>query len=261
MTDSLRLEQTGSVARVTLTRPEIHNAFDDGLVALLSDVAVTLTAEKGIRVVVLAGEGKSFCAGADLNWMKRMVDYGHEENVVDSVAMAKMFEAWNRLAAPVVGRIHGAALGGGTGLVSVCDIAIAAEEATFGFTEVRLGILPAVISPFVMGKIGRAAARHLFLTGERFSAARAYELGLVQRVVPGTEIDAAVDATVQSLLAGGPEAQRRIKQLIPEVAGLSPEKARSTTAETIAAARASREGQEGMHAFFDRRRPAWREED
>jgi methylglutaconyl-CoA hydratase len=258
MSEPLLVDIRGHVARVTLNRPDIHNAFDDDLVARLADVAITLAVLDDVRVVVLAGAGKSFSAGADLNWMKRMAEYGKEENRVDSERMAKMFEAWFRLPQPVVGRVQGAALGGGTGLVSVCDIAVSAADTVYGFTEVRLGILPAVISPFVLGRIGPGHARHLFLTGERFDAARARDIGLVDMVVPVDELDDAVDRVTRDLLSGGPDAQRRIKRLVTEVTGLSPEKARSVTTQAIAAARVSEEGQEGMHAFFARRRAAWR---
>jgi methylglutaconyl-CoA hydratase len=255
---ALLRERNGPVATVTLNRPRIHNAFDDALVDLLARTAHDLSREEDVRVVVLAGRGKSFCAGADLNWMKRMVDYSDEENIADSTAMARMFEAWDRLPKPVVGRIHGAALGGALGLVSVCDVAVASTEAVFGFTEIRLGILPAVISPFVIARIGPGAARALFLTGERFSAERALALGLVQGVVSSADLDREVDAVVQALLAGGPGAQARIKDLIPRVAGRSPEEVRTLTAQTIAGARSGAEGQEGIRAFLERRRAAWR---
>lgn len=261
MTDSpLHIEIRGPRARVTLNRPDIHNAFDDGLIDLLTRAAEQLTQAPGVRSVVLAGEGKSFCAGADLNWMKRMADYTEEENVADSLAMARMFSAWNALPHPVVGRIHGAALGGGVGLVSVCDIAVASTEAVFGFSEVRLGILPAVISPFAVAKIGPAAARELFLTAERISAERAQAIGLVQRVVSPDALDAEIETVLKFLEAGGPLAQTRTKKLIAEVTGHPPEKLRQLTAEAIAAARVSPEGQEGIRAFLERRKPTWRTE-
>jgi len=257
---ALKLERRGPVARVVLNRPDLHNAFDDGLVRDLAGAAGDLAADSEVRVVLLAGEGKSFCAGADLNWMKRMVDYGRDENVRDSVALAEMFEAWDALPRPVVGRIHGAAIGGGTGLVAVCDVAVASTEAVFGFSEVRLGILPAVISPFVLARIGPAAARDLFLTGDRFDARRAREIGLVQRVADPGALDAEVERVVTSLLQGGPQAQARIKRLVGEVAGRAPADVRALTAGTIADARAGAEGQEGMRAFLERRAASWRED-
>jgi methylglutaconyl-CoA hydratase len=257
---ALLVERSGPVATVTLNRPALHNAFDDALVERLHAAAADLAGDAGVRVAVLAGNGASFCAGADLNWMQRMVDYTEEENLADSTAMARMFEAWYRLPKPVVGRIHGAALGGGLGLVSVCDVAVASTKAVFGFTEIRLGILPAVISPFALAKIGPGAARALFLTGERFDAERALALGLVQRVAAPGDLDDAVAAVVRDLLAGGPEAQARIKELVGAVAGIAPEDARDLTAGIIAGARAGAEGQEGIRAFLERRRAAWRED-
>ncbi len=256
----LKIDLDGAVARVTLARPEVRNAFDDDLVRSLTEAATALGADDRVRAVVLAGEGKVFCAGADLRWMQRMVDYGEAENRADSEALARMFEAWDDLPRPVVGRIQGAAIGGGTGLVAVCDVAVAAGDAVFAFSEVRLGILPAVISPFVMRKIGPGAARDLFLTGDRFDAVRAREIGLVQRTVPAADLDAEVDAVVASLAAGGPAAQTRIKRLVSEIAGHPPSRSRELTAAAIAAARVSPEGQEGMRAFLERRSPAWKKE-
>jgi methylglutaconyl-CoA hydratase len=258
--EHLAITIDGPRARVELRRPGIHNAFDDVLVSELAEAAGRLADDDAVRVVVLSGAGKSFCAGADLNWMKRMIEYGREENLRDAAAMAAMFSAWDTFPKPVVGSIHGAALGGGTGLVAVCDIAIAADDTVFAFSEVRLGILPAVISPFVTAKIGRSAARELFLTGERFGAERAREIGLVHRTAPAGELDAAVDAVVQDLLRGGPRAQSRIKSLLRTIHGVDPGTARTPTVEAIADARAGAEGQEGMHAFLERRRPAWRED-
>jgi methylglutaconyl-CoA hydratase len=257
---SLRLERDGPVVRVTLNRPQIHNAFDDELVGRLAQTATELSGDDSVRVVELRSEGKSFCAGADLNWMQRMVEYSEEQNLEDSHALAGMYAAWDTLPKPVVGRIHGAAIGGGTGLVAVCDIAVASTDAVFAFSEVRLGILPAVISPFVMRKIGVSVARDLFLTGSRFPAERAREIGLVHYVIPGKQLDEVVGTIVRALLAGGPSAQARIKELIPRVAGLDPAAAAGHTAPAIAAARVGEEGQEGMRAFLEGRKAAWREE-
>jgi methylglutaconyl-CoA hydratase len=260
MADSLRTEITGSVARVTLTRPDVHNAFDDALVGLLHRTAENLAASPEVRVVVLAGEGASFCAGADLGWMQRMVEYGEKENLRDAEAMARMFEAWNDLPKPVVGRIQGGALGGGAGLVAVCDVAVASRNALFGFTEIRLGILPAVISPFVISRIGEGAARALFLTGERFDAERALGIGLVHRVCDADTLDEEVETLVRLLLQGGPQAQARIKTLLPALRGKPPQDARPLTAQAIARARVGAEGQDGIRAFLERRRPAFRGE-
>jgi methylglutaconyl-CoA hydratase len=256
--EHLHLERRGPVARVTLNRPDVHNAFDDALIARLGDVAAELAEDDSVRVAILAGAGDSFCAGADLNWMQRMVAYSEVENLADALAMARMFEAWRDLPKPVVGRIHGAALGGGVGLTAVCDLAVASTEAVFGFTEVRLGILPAVISPFVVAKLGPAAAQALFLTGERFDARRAYELGLVQRLVEPAALDAEVEKVADQLVKGGPRAQARIKRLVAEIAGRSPHQVHGLTAGAIARARVSPEGQEGMQAFLERRDPPWK---
>lgn len=256
---SLKLEITGSRARVVLNRPEVRNAFDEALIAELHQTARDLAANERVRVVELSGEGKVFSAGADLNWMQRMAGYGQEENLRDATETAAMFEAWDTLPKPVVGRIHGAAIGGGTGLVAVCDLAVASSATVFAFSEVRLGLLPAVISPFVRNRIG-AAARGLFLTGERFSALRALDIGLVDRVVAPEELEAEVDAAVEAILAGGPEAQAAVKRLLRETAGFSPEEAGPATARAIAEARARAEGREGMRAFLEKRRASWRED-
>jgi len=259
-TGNLTVTIQGPRADVTLHRPEVRNAFDDILVGALADAARKLAADPAVRVVVLRGAGKAFCAGADVNWMQRMVRYTEKENLHDASVMAAMFQAWSDIPKPVIGRIHGAAIGGGTGLVAVCDIAVAETETVFAFSEVRLGILPAVISPFVLARIGGSAARDLFLTGDRFTAQRALAIGLVHRLTSPAELDAKVDTVVQSVLAGGPEAQTRIKTLIPQVLAGTPAETRALTARTIAHARASAEGQEGLRAFLDRRRAAWRED-
>jgi methylglutaconyl-CoA hydratase len=254
----LRLERPRpGVARVVLDRPELRNAFDDVLVARLTEAFEALATDAGVRVVVLAGEGKAFCAGADLSWMKRMVSYGPEENRRDAAALAAMFRAVDSCPKPVVGRVQGAALGGGAGLVAVCDVAVAGEGTFLGTTEVRLGIVPGVISPFVVRKIGESHARRWFLTGERFSAAEALRAGLVHAVVPASELDAEVDRVVDALLLGGPEALSVSKGLACRMGRLPLEEALEEAAGVIAARRASAEGQEGMRAFLERRTPAW----
>jgi methylglutaconyl-CoA hydratase len=257
----LKLTREGAVAQLVLARPEVHNAFDDALIAELTRAAAEIAADGAVRVVVLAGEGKSFCAGADVNWMKRMVDTTFEENHADSKRLAAMLRALDRLPKPLVCRVHGVALGGGVGLLSACDVVAAAHDAVFGLSEVRLGILPAVISPFVLRRLSPGAARSLFLTGERFGAERARLLGLVDAVCPAGELDAAVRKIVDSLLRGGPAAQRRIKELLPQVHGRTPEDAAELTTRTNAEARASAEGQEGLRAFLEKRRPSWIAED
>ena len=210
-----------------------------------------------IRAVVIAGAGKVFCAGADVTWMSKTVHYTEDENLRDAMAMSRMFAAINELPVAVLGRIQGAALGGGAGLAAVCDIVVADDAALFGFTETRLGILPAVISPFALAKIGQAAARELFLTGARFSAARAREIGLVHQVVAAAEMDGAVDRYLLELMGAGPDAIAAAKALIPNVWGRPIAEAMPITAAAIAARRVSNEGQEGLRAFLEKRKPSW----
>ncbi len=249
----------GGVEYLTLNRPDVRNAFNEQVIAELSQWAAAMRALKTgeVRAVVLAGAGKMFCAGADITWMSKTIQYTEVENVRDATAMSRMFGALNDLPMPLIGRIHGAALGGGAGLAAVCDIVVADEAAVFGFTEVKLGILPAVISPFALAKIGRSAARELFLTGARFSAARAKEIGLVHAVVPAVELDAKVAEYVREILAAGPEAVAAAKALIPQVWSRSVEDAMPITAEAIAARRVAPEGQEGLRAFLEKRKASW----
>jgi len=258
----LTTKREGPVEYLTLNRPEVRNAFNEQVIAELTAWATATreaAARGDLRVVVLSGAGSSFCAGADVGWMSKTVDYAEEENLRDATAMSRMFGLLNDLPVPLVGRIQGAALGGGAGLAAVCDVVVADEQTVFGFTEVKLGILPAVISPFALAKIGRSAARELFLTGARFSAARAREIGLVHDVVPAGQLDAAVARHVRELLTAGPEAIAAAKALIPQVWGLSVEAARPVTATAIANRRVSKEGQEGLRAFLEKRKPSWSE--
>jgi len=239
------VDRDGDVLRVTLARPERRNAFDAALIAELTDAFADVG---DARAVVLAGEGPSFCGGADVEWQRASIDLSHDENVEDAMRLYRMLEAIDSCPAPVVCRVHGYALGGGSGLVACADIAVATPDAAFGFTEVRLGIIPAVISPFVLPKIGPAARRY-FLTGERFGASEALRIGLVSEVAENSE--AAVAAIVDALLAGGPEAVREAKRLVRErPTGIE-------TARIAAARRTSAEGQEGLRAFLERRRPTW----
>src|SRR5215210_561155 len=217
MASHLQITSDGPVVRVVLNRPDVRNAFNEEVIAELSAWAATV-ASSGARVAVLSGAGKAFCAGADLAWMSKMVAYSREDNERDAMAMSAMFTALDTLPVPLIGRIHGAALGGGTGLAAICDIVVAAEDAVFGFTEAKLGILPAVISPFAVRKIGISAARELFLTAARFSAVRARELGLVHVVVPETALDEAVDGYVRELLTSAPGAITAAKKMIADVA-------------------------------------------
>lgn len=251
------VEITGPVARVWLDRAEARNAFDGAMVAELTAAFVGLATQPGLRVIVLGGRGPVFCAGADVEWMRSMAGAGREENLREARAMSGLFAAVADSPLPVVLRAHGAALGGGSGLAAACDIAVAAEGTLFGFTETRLGIIPAVISPFVLPKIGVSAARELFLTGERFDAAKALAIGLVRAVVPPAELDAAVDARVGELLKAGPQAVAEAKRLIRDVAFRSAESVRELTIELIANRRVTAEGQEGLSAFLEKRKPDW----
>ena len=250
-------QRDGPVERLTLNRPEVRNAFNEEVIAELTAWATAAAQDRTLRVVVLAGAGKVFSAGADAAWMARMVDYAREENVRDARTAAEMFRAFDSLPCALVGRIHGAALGGGCGLAAVCDIAVAEETAVFGFTETKLGILPAVISPYVLPKIGRSAARELFLTGMRFSATRAREIGLIHEVSSTTGLDPAVDRYVDELLSAAPTAIAAAKALIPQVWGRSPAEASEVTAGALASQRVSAEGQEGLKAFLEKRKPGW----
>lgn len=234
----------------------MRNAFNEDVIADLTAWAAAAHADPP-RVVVFAGAGKVFSAGADAGWMAKMASYSHDENVRDARAAAEMFMAINSVPAIVIGRIHGAALGGGSGLAAVCDIVVTEHDAIFGFTETKLGILPAMISPYVLPKIGASAARDLFLTGRRFSAAKAKEIGLVHEVVSLAGLDAAVDTYVAESLTAAPSAVARAKALIPNVLGKSPGDALGITAEAIAAQRVSPEGQEGLKAFLEKRTPTW----
>jgi methylglutaconyl-CoA hydratase len=255
--ERLELEAEDGVARVWLNRPETRNAFDGLMVTELRKVVGDLGADTSVRVVVVGGRGKVFCAGADLEWMKAMATFGREDNLREAGEMAELFSAISASPKPVVARVHGAALGGGAGLVAACDIAVAALGTRFGFTEVRLGLIPAVISPYVVGRIGESAARELILTGERFDATRAHEIGLVRAAVPEDDLDAAVDGRVRELLQAGPRALAEAKALLRLVAGRPAEDVRADTIERIARVRASAEGQEGLRAFLEKRKPDW----
>ncbi len=254
--ETLQLTVAGPVAAVRLTRPEQHNAFNATTVRELTTTFQSLGTADEVRVIVLEGEGPSFSAGADLGWMKTVAGYGPDENMADALRLADCLATIRDCPKPVVCRVHGAAMGGGAGLVAACDIAVAAENTRFAFSEVRLGLIPAVISPFVLERILPSAARELFLTGEPFDAHRARQIGLVHQVVPAAELEAAVADRLTQLLAAGPEAQAAAKHLIAYVRAHQGT-AREDTARMIAERRASAEGQEGMAAFLERRKPRW----
>lgn len=254
----------GSVAWVTLSRPEVHNAFNAALIAELVGAFEAFAREPAaeLRAVVISGAGTSFCAGADVDWMRASLTLGREENEADAARMAAMFAAIDTCPAPVVARVHGAALGGGVGLCAVSDLVVAEAETKFGLTETRLGLLPAVVSPFVIRKMGESHARALFTTGERFDAERALRIGLVHAVADGLErLDRAIQDVVSSLLAGGPNAVRAAKAVIREQRGHDAAAIQRMTVARIAAQRTSEEGQEGLSAFLERRSPGWKADD
>jgi methylglutaconyl-CoA hydratase len=247
-----------AIEYLTLNRPEVRNAFNAEMVAELSRWAESVAAGSAdLRAVVIAGSGKAFCAGGDAAWMAQTITYTEAENLRDARALSDMFHAIDDLPLPVIGRVHGAVMGGGAGLAAVCDIVVAESDSTFAFSEVKLGLVPAVVSPFLLRKIGQSAARELFLTGARFPASRAFQIGLVHAVAPAADLDATVARYVSELATGGPEAIAAAKRLIKTVAGLGPDDAAALTASAIATRRTSPEGQEGLKAFLGKRSPRW----
>ena len=245
------------VLRVSLNRPEVRNAFDEEVIAALTALAKDAARDPTLRAIVLSGEGPAFCAGADLGWMMKAVAYTRQDNLRDAEDLARMLELLDSLPVPLIGRVHGAVLGGGVGLVAVCDIVVASDDAVFAFSETKLGILPAVISPYVLAKIGASAARELFLTGARFDAVRARELGLVHRVASAASIDDVVDGYLGEILTSAPSALAAAKELIKEIHGSRPAEVIGLTTLRIAEQRVSAEGQEGMRAFLEKRKPKW----
>jgi methylglutaconyl-CoA hydratase len=247
------------VATVTLNRPAVRNAFDDRLIADLTAVLQRLGVDPTVRLLLLTGSGSCFSAGGDLNWMRRMAQYTEAENFADAMQLAELLRVLNEFPKPTVARVNGPAYAGGLGLVCCCDVAIAAEEATFAISEVRLGLVLGTISPYVVAAIGARAARRFFLTAEPFTAAEAHRIGLVHGVSPLTALDDTVATVVANLMQGGPEAQARAKRLVADVTGRPvTEAVRQLSARAIAEGRASAEGQEGLAAFFEKRKPAWR---
>lgn len=254
--ENLLVSVEEGVARVQLTRPETHNALNAELIREITDCFGELAEDNSVRAVILAGEGRSFCAGADIGYMRETASFTYDENVEDARRLAAMYRAVDRCPKPVVARVSGAVVGGGCGLVAASDVVVAAEDAWFAFTEVRLGISPATIAPFVARKIGISQTRALFLTGERFDAARAKEIGLVHEVVSSEDLDAEVEKEVSSLLKGGPEALAATKELLRELEE-APSAATERMARRIASLRTGEEGQEGLGAFLEKRRPRW----
>jgi methylglutaconyl-CoA hydratase len=255
----LCIEQKNGVVHVTLNRPEVRNALNEVLIAELTDCCRKLSNDTGIRVVVLRGAGPVFCAGGDLNWMQRSITFSPEENKRDARGLAEMYRTIDECAQPVIACVHGAALGGGMGLCSVSDIVLSTPETQFGFTEVKLGIVPAVISPFVLQKIGESHARRFFLTSEFFGAEIAKQLGLVHEVLPSEQMHARAEALATQILGNGPQAVREAKKLIREVMRKPMNAALDHAVELIAHLRTSSEGQEGLRAFLEKRSPAWKQ--
>lgn len=256
---TLEVERKGAVATVWMNRPTVHNAFNETLIAELTQAFVGLDGEDSVRLVVLAGRGKSFSAGADLNWMRAAADYSEEKNRADALALARMLKTLHRMSKPTIAKVHGSAFGGGTGLTAACDIAIATDTAQFALSEVRLGLIPATIGPYVADAIGWRQARRYFLTAERIDAQTALRLGLVHEVCPETELDARIATVGVALLHGSPHAQAEAKQLLADLRGGSPQddSLLEKTAWHIARVRTHPEAREGLTAFLEKRSPVW----
>lgn len=255
---NLLVEKRDQVAFVTLNRPEIRNAFDDTLIASLTRALRDLDTDASVRAVVLAGAGAAFCAGADLNWMKRMAGYGYDQNLDDARALAKMLKTLDRMAKPTLARVHGPAFAGGVGLVAACDIAIGTQEAKFCLSEAKLGLSPATISPYVVRAMGERMARRFFLSAEVFDANEAYRVGLLSGVSASENLDAGIDELLKHLTQGGPQALAKTKDLIRVVSSGSVDDAMiDDTAKRIAEIRVTAEGKEGIAAFLEKRKPTW----
>jgi methylglutaconyl-CoA hydratase len=258
MSQALLIERHGGVAVVTLNRPEVRNAFDDALIAALAANFKALDDDDDVRAVVLGGSGPAFCAGGDLNWMKRMASYGYEENLHDAMGLAVMLQTIDRMKKPVIARVHGPAYAGGTGLVAACDIAVGTPEAKFCLSEAKIGLSPATISPYVLRAMGERAARRYFLTAEVFDAEEALRIGMLSALVPAAQLDATIDALLGNLLACGREALAKIKDLIRAVASRPIDDSMvADTARRIAEIRGSAEGKEGVASFLEKRKPSW----
>jgi len=254
----LTVEKKDGIARVTLDRPDLRNAFDDELIAALTKAFEQVGADADVRVMILGGNGPAFCAGADLNWMKRMAKYGYDENLADAEALALMLATLDRLPKPTIARVHGPVFAGGTGLVAACDIAVGTPQAKFCLSEAKLGLSPATISPYVIRAMGEREARRYFLTAEVFDAAEAFRIGLLSLLVSPSELDSSIDGLITHLMAGGPQAHRKIKELIRAVAGRPVDDALAAdTAKRIAEIRVSPEGREGIASFLEKRKAAW----
>ena len=256
---NIELESSGSVVRVFFNRPRVHNAFNSKMIGELARAFASLRSRQDVRVIVLTGRGKSFCAGADLNWMREIISYSLEQNMEESLQIAELMHAIHICPKPTIAMVNGAAIGGGVGLLSACDIAVASDTAKFGLSEVKIGLVPAAISPHVVRKIGQNHAHEFFLTGQRMSAATAREIGLVNRVVAPDALEGEVNMLVDLLLTSGPEALAKCKELLQTLPRLDEEEVKQYTARMIAQQRISTEGQEGMASFLEKRKPKWAE--
>ena len=254
---TIKLTVDNGVARLTLNRPEIRNAFNEVMLAEILQICTELAERKDVRALVFTGEGKAFCAGADLNWMKKMVNYTFEENLADAMILANAMNALYSMPQPTIARVNGHAIGGGMGFVTGCDIAIASDKAVLSLSEVKIGLVPACIAPYVIRKAGPGKSKEFFLTGERMTAERALEAGFLNKVVPEGELDAAVDDLLARLLTSGPKAMAYAKELVDKVPGMDWEEAKRFTADMISRIRIGDEGQEGCAAFLEKRKPNW----
>ena len=255
--ETIKLEVRGKVAWVILNRPEVRNAFNATMISEMTEAFKEIKNQAYLRAVVVTGEGKGFCAGADLNWMKGVVNYTYEENLQDSQNLSDMFELMANCPLPTIARVNGPAIGGGTGMVAVCDIVIASEDSVFSLSEVKLGLVPACISPYVIRRMGDKNCREYFLTGERLTAEKALNAGLINRIIPESKLDEEIDKLIQQLISSGPEALAVCKQLLDKVPPMNQKEYGAYTAEVITKLRMSDEGQEGMKAFFEKRKPKW----
>jgi methylglutaconyl-CoA hydratase len=254
---TIKLEQRNKAAWVILSRPEVRNAFNEVMIAEITEAFFFLCSQANLRVVVVTGEGDSFCSGADLSWMREVLDYTYDENMADSQRLADMMHVISICPFPTIARVNGPAIGGGCGIVAACDIAVASDKAFFSFAEVKLGIVPAVISPYVLRKMGDRYTREYFLTGDKFSSEKAQMAGLVNKVVEEQELDTTINIYIEKFMACAPNALERSKQLLLKVPGLTEPELSKYTSELITELRISDEGQEGMKAFFEKRKPKW----